>query len=219
MLKNLRSLPIYFCFSTIFFVGGCGIIPASNSVVKSGASIYDRIGIDVIIEPTTGNSFILSDEKVLDQVCMAPPPDLSDAKGSSGSLAVKGVSLSENTSVSVAALGGRSPAVLISREILYRTCELYVNLRLKKEEAIELFKNSLSKIIDVTKAQILQGTTSQINAAGSNSSGVAVGVGSSDGSGNNTGSSTGGGTGSSTTGSTGGNNTGSSAGSSTDSRP
>ena len=163
----LHSIKIFTYGLLIFVLVGCSTF-ANNLGSSRSATVYDRNGMDVLIEPTTGNSFVLTDEKVRDQFCMAPPPDLSDVKGSSGSVSVKGVSLSDNTSVSVAALGGRSPAVLISREILFRTCEIYVNLRLTKDDALALFKDSISRVIDVTKTQIAQGTRSQINAGGGN---------------------------------------------------
>ena len=71
----------------------------------------------------------------------------------------------------MAALGGRSPAVLISREIMYRTCELYVNGRMSKEESISIFKSSLDRVVEVTKAQIAQGTTTQISGTVGNNAG------------------------------------------------
>mgnify|MGYP003674643151 CR=1 FL=1 len=139
-------------------VAGCGTLGSQNS-----ATVYDRQGIDVVIEPTTGNSFVLTDEKIRDQFCMTPPPDVIDSKNSSGSLSVKGVSLSEGTGLSLTGLGGRSPAVLISREIMYRTCELYVNGRVTKEESFSLFKSSLDRVVEIAKAQIAQGTSAQIS--------------------------------------------------------
>jgi hypothetical protein len=139
-------------------VAGCGSFGSKNTT-----TVYDRQGADVVIEPTTGSSFVLTDEKINDQFCMAPPPDLSDSKNSSGSLSVKGVSLSEGTGTSLTGLGGRSPAVLISREIMYRTCELYVNGRMTKEESFSLFKSSLDRVVEVAKAQIAQGTSAQIS--------------------------------------------------------
>ena len=42
---------------------------------------------------------------------------------------------------------GRTPAVLMSREIFFRTCEFSKNYALNKEEATELFKISLQGII------------------------------------------------------------------------
>jgi hypothetical protein len=145
------------CLAATLVVAGCGTFGS-----QSRATLYDRSGVDVVIEPTTGNSFLLTDEKIKDQFCMAPPPDLTDSKNSSGSLSVKGVSLSEGVGASVAALGGRSPAVLISREIMYRTCELYVNARMTKEESLSLFKSSLDRVIEVTKAQIGQGSSTKV---------------------------------------------------------
>lgn len=40
---------------------------------------------------------------------------------------------------------GRTPAVLSTREYLYRTCELIRNLNLDKKEAIELFKHAIDQ--------------------------------------------------------------------------
>jgi hypothetical protein len=145
------------CLAATLVVAGCGTFGS-----QSRATLFDRTGVDVVIEPITGNSFLLTDEKIKDQFCMTPPPDLTDSKNSSGSLSVKGVSLSEGVGASVAALGGRSPAVLISREIMYRTCELYVNARMTKEESLSLFKSSLDRVIEVTKAQIGQGSSTKI---------------------------------------------------------
>jgi len=155
-----RSLITFLCVIYLFMLTGCGTLGP-----KSNATIYDRKGVDVLVEPTTGISYLLTDEGTIDQFCMAPPPDLSDAKGSAGSLAVQGVSVSKDTSVSVATLGGRSPAVLISREIMYRTCEFYVNLKMSKQEAISLFRESLDRVIDVTKTQIARGTQTQISSS------------------------------------------------------
>ncbi len=161
---------IVLCVLAASLAGGCSSL-GSPVALNSKTTIYDRKGIDVIIEPTTGSSYLLTDEKIRDQFCMAPPPDLSDAKSTSGGLSVKGISLSEGTALSVAALGGRSPAVLISREIMYRTCELYVNGRMTKEESIAIFKASLDRVVEVTKAQIAQGTTTQISGTVGNNAG------------------------------------------------
>lgn len=49
---------------------------------------------------------------------------------------------------------GRTPAVLSTREYLYRTCELIRNLNLDKKEAIELFKHAIDQ-----SAKILQSET------------------------------------------------------------
>ena len=169
---HLDQLPFFrmvLCVLVASLAGGCSSF--STPVASISTTVWDRTGVDVIIEPTTVISYVMTDEKIGDQFCMSPPPDLSDASSESGGLSVKGVSLSEGTALSVAALGGRSPAVLISREIMYRTCELYVNSRLTKEEAIAIFKASLDHVVGVTKAQIAKGTSTQISGAVGNNAG------------------------------------------------
>lgn len=157
-LKLPRCLIISLSVFFLLLLNGCGTLGS-----KSSSTIYDRKGVDVFVEPSTGISYLLTDEGTHDQFCMAPPPDLSDVKGSSDSLSVKGVAVTNDTALSVATLGGRSPAVLISREIMYRTCELYVNLKMTKQETILLFRDSLDRVMDVTKAQIARGTQTQIS--------------------------------------------------------
>nr|CRH05924.1 protein of unknown function [Candidatus Magnetococcus massalia] len=43
-------------------------------------------------------------------------------------------------------MAGRSPAVLITRELFYRLCETSNNLKLSKEEVLELYKSTLQVI-------------------------------------------------------------------------
>ena len=53
---------------------------------------------------------------------------------------------SESENTGEEEMAGRTPGVLISREILYRVCELYTNLDLDKKEAIDLFKAALGTV-------------------------------------------------------------------------
>jgi len=57
-------------------------------------------------------------------------------------------SISENLSNGDSEMVGRSPALLALREILYRNCELTLNQSLTKDEALEIFKHSLSIAIN-----------------------------------------------------------------------
>ena len=55
-------------------------------------------------------------------------------------------------------LGGRDPAVLIAREILYRACETAMNNELTPEQAIDLYKTALTAIQEVAASQTGTGT-------------------------------------------------------------
>ena len=43
-------------------------------------------------------------------------------------------------------MSGRTPAVLITRELFYRACELIINAQLDKKEAIQVFNNVLKVV-------------------------------------------------------------------------
>lgn len=44
---------------------------------------------------------------------------------------------------------GRTPGVLVTREFLYRTCELIRNLNLDKDKAVDLFKYAMDESVQV----------------------------------------------------------------------
>lgn len=88
-------------------------------------------------------------------ICMAPPPDASFSQTDSSSLDISlfkseansaedATSIADSTNESE--LAGRTPTVLLAREIFYRTCEISDNFDLEKKEAIALFKESLNVI-------------------------------------------------------------------------
>lgn len=57
----------------------------------------------------------------------------------------------DGNSVRSISLGGRDPAVLMLRELLYRACELSMNLNLDKEETLKVYDKILSSAIEVVR--------------------------------------------------------------------
>jgi hypothetical protein len=86
--------------------------------------------------------------------CLAPGSDFafSQSGGDSITASDSGASLGIGASESagVAELGGINSGVLLSRDVMYRTCEFMANLKaingLTAEIAIELFQNSLKAV-------------------------------------------------------------------------
>ena len=79
--------------------------------------------------------------------CNAPPPDTAFAQIDDTTVSISIVSTSseeggneEGTTASE--LAGRTPGLLYSRELFFRTCELTKNHNLTKEEAIKLFSET-----------------------------------------------------------------------------
>jgi hypothetical protein len=58
-------------------------------------------------------------------------------------------------------LGGRDPLVLITREFMYRACEFSLNHNLDKDQALDLYKHFLDKLIEIAPLTQADGTTSE----------------------------------------------------------
>jgi hypothetical protein len=71
----------------------------------------------------------------------------------------KTVGLGEGASRGTVALGGRDPAVLIAREMLYRACELSINLNLNTADALRLHRDVLDAIVKVSGVQTGTGSS------------------------------------------------------------
>ncbi len=56
------------------------------------------------------------------------------------------------------ALGGRSPLVLITRELIYRACELTMNLNTDEKTSIEVYRMFLTSLAHIAKNHINQGS-------------------------------------------------------------
>ena len=85
-------------------------------------------------------------------VCLGRGADATFNQSESANLSIAIVSTggddkgSESENTGEEEMAGRTPGVLISREIFYRVCELYTNLDLDKKEAIGLFKSALGTV-------------------------------------------------------------------------
>ena len=104
-------------------------------------------------------------------ICMSPAPDVAfiQNEGTGLTLSLLNVSVdSHNTpkeyianseSSSEEELAGRTPAVLLTRELLYRTCEFSQNHQLTKAEALKLYQETLDIVaknwtIEAQKTQV-----------------------------------------------------------------
>lgn len=84
--------------------------------------------------------------------CTAPPPDAAFDQSEEADINISLVSVGsgsdsdaegESEASQETELAGRTPAVLLSRELFYRTCEFSQNYRLDKAEALKLYNRTL----------------------------------------------------------------------------
>lgn len=113
--------------------------PPSNGIVLSRSSLSGQM---------------MRDPQTLQKMCLGRGADTayehSEAGGLSVSLVSSGSSDSEASEFQDNAgeeeLAGRTPAVLMTREIFYRACEFSTNYKLTKSEATQIFHAALKTV-------------------------------------------------------------------------
>jgi hypothetical protein len=125
------------------------------------SSIYEpqlkstSLGKEVVLSGTGSiGTTIVQDPNNLKKVCLGRGVEAAFEQSDSGSISVSlvqiGKSDAEGASNTEKAgeeeMTGRTPAVLITRELFYRACELSINSNLDKKEALEVFYKVLNVV-------------------------------------------------------------------------
>lgn len=138
-----RIISAGFLFS-LFLFSGC-----NNSTPEPHVSSYGGLVAFTTTEETETN--LIKSPEDLHKFCAARESDAISAPQTGFSLGfgLGGTKEDVGTTTGAAALslGGRDPLVLITREFMYRVCELSLNHNLSKEETIELYKYFIDKLI------------------------------------------------------------------------
>jgi hypothetical protein len=135
-------------------VQGCAANPFEDRV-----NINSIDGVDIVTRNPELDAIVLRDSRAQDQFCMSPETDAVPTQSVGFALNLTGQgSASETSGDGAASLGGRSEAVLITREILYRTCEFTLNHNLSEDDALTLFEKALDTAQAVATANTATGT-------------------------------------------------------------
>lgn len=122
--------------------------------------LINRSGIDVIGAPADSLHVVIKDPKSAERFCKGPGPDM--ALTASGGISLGGTipvptapnaKIGENSGRGALDLGGRNPAVLIARELLYRACELEINTNANQKTAIAIYKMTMDAIERIAALQ------------------------------------------------------------------
>jgi hypothetical protein len=128
----------------------CAMQPAEPTITVAN-------GVRIFTTSAEQQSTFMKDHGSSERFCLARGADVADSEstgiGASFGVADKSEDLTENSSMGAVSLGGRNSAVLISRELMYRTCEIIMNLNLSQEEALKLYAKALEATITVSKNQ------------------------------------------------------------------
>jgi len=150
------------CAAVVLSLAGCGSIWP-----KSYGKLFERDGVSMVTVPDNTRETYFNDPNSLERHCRAPSPDVAMTTSDGFSINAPGPGLyGGNEGITSSAgggalsLGGRSPALLIAREMLYRACELTSNLNLPKDETIAIYERFLQSIESISKIQTSAGTSS-----------------------------------------------------------
>lgn len=118
--------------------------------------VITDIKADTVMSTTASLSHLIINSGNTDRkTCTQPQPDAAFDQGESGDIAVSLISLGgddqsgEEESSAEVEMAGRTPAVLMARELFYRTCEFSQNYKLDKKEALVLYNKTLDSVTQV----------------------------------------------------------------------
>lgn len=126
--------------------------------------LINRSGVDLIGSPADRVQIAIKDKTSFERYCMGEAPDV--ALTASGDVILGGPSIGGATPVPVSGgkvsggssrgaldLGGRNPAVLIARTLLYRACELSLNINADPQTTISIYKMTMDSIERISALQ------------------------------------------------------------------
>ena len=107
------------------------------------------------VQQTAGQSFIRMTDKngTAIHTCTMPQPDATFSVTTEEGMGLSIGSEEAPMGSSEAEMVGRTPTVLMSRELFFRTCEFAVNYNLSKKEATDLFNKTLDTVISLATIQ------------------------------------------------------------------
>lgn len=155
LMKNLLS-----GLALSLLVGSCSSVKAGKKADMIGGALFSSREDQQL-------AFVKHQESYL-RVCAETDNDFATAHSTGIGLGFKGTNLNESGNTGEVVLGGRSPAVLITRELMYRACEMVLNLNLNAEQATDLYLKTLESIHDIASANTSIGTQALISGINSN---------------------------------------------------
>ncbi len=159
-------------------LAGCANLGSAPGVdVKT---LHERDGSDVILIPADyRETFFMSDSEG-ERHCRAPDPDFtvqsSTKIGLGVTTALEGDEVGSGSGQAALTLGGRSPALLITRELMYRACELSSNIAADGETTVAIYDKFLQAIESISAQQSGVGTTSVSDAISAGTSAPKAGL-------------------------------------------
>jgi len=135
-------------FALLFLFYGCSATSQFPQKIQTD-------NIIAIVEYSGQKTTYIKKHGSLERYCASRASDAVSSDATSFSLglstAAQGESIGESSGAGALSFGGRDPMVLITREVLYRACEMSMNLNLDKNDTIDTYKMFLKFIENISK--------------------------------------------------------------------
>jgi len=142
------------CASTLLALAGC-IGPGDSG--RRPEYRIDRANVDIVAADSTRQLTYLKDRGSTERFCRGPGADSAGTASQGVSLGVPlygaGGTIGESTARGAVGLGGRDPAVLLARELMYRACELASNTNADAATERQIYLKFLDAVVAISKAQ------------------------------------------------------------------
>lgn len=150
-MKNIGFFTLLIIIVNSFLLTGCSMNSDMN--VKQ----IERDGVVSIIMGNDAKSTYIKQHGHIDRFCASRESDSDRTFSESGNVGVGSLSQNEMVGGEVTdgalSLGGRSPTVLITREMMYRACEMSMNLNTDKENTIKIYKMFIDAVKDISRIE------------------------------------------------------------------
>ena len=137
----------------LLFASGCAANPFEDRVHVVSAG-----GLDVITYNSELDVAIQRTSSADGRYCLSPRTDAVPLQSVGLALSERQIGGSDASGDGAATLGGRSPAVLITREVMYRTCQFSLNNDMTPAQALSLYQRALSTVQAIAAAENQPGT-------------------------------------------------------------
>lgn len=134
----------------------------SCSAHKHSINKLEGDGMTMIHTPSDMQTSYVKSKESYVRFCTETDVDFSKTKSSGFTLGASGESIGDESAQGALTLGGRDPAVLIARELMFRACEFILNVNADQRLGLKVYAGTLDSIIKITKYQQISGTQSVV---------------------------------------------------------
>jgi hypothetical protein len=143
---------------SLVILSSCAIAPPDPHVQEAG-------GLTVMSTTADVQGLMIKDRSSQKQMCAGRMVEASDTANYSLGVSQLSTSESAGAGTGIVTLGGLNPAVHMTSELMYRACELTLNLNLDDDQSAKLFETFLAAAVNISSHYQSSNATSSLVSA------------------------------------------------------